>query len=800
MVGVRLILTRTTALLIGLSASALLAADQPLAANAAPADPSARSTRILYEGPESDAVNDLRKVLSGFPAGEILLESVPLEQRTGQQFYLERTAGKTVIRYTVKASLENAIYTLLDRWGFRWFGPGENWFVQPAAIPSSDIPGQWITPSFRNRSFFGTGGLDFPAPTPRAFDPENRFKSDWYAWKRRNRMNADFKGAGHAGGAFYGENKPLLDSHPEWFNGEVGKQAGRIRIEIPEAVAAYKAWAKKKYVTDENRFIEVGVDPEDGRGGTDDPLPPDGFSGIEKWNHADKWWWLANEVAKDYPEEESRIVVSMYAYGDGPTNALAPKFSLRKNVYPIIVPYAFQTAYLPIEMVKVWADRVPGTMGIYDYWNITQWSQGLPQFDVYSLPGKLKFWRDNKIAGVHIETTDAAGPMGHSWWLAGQLQFDLEQDFAALYRRYLDDLFGPAGPAMKAMYDRWSLHPQGAGEVSLSLADLKAADALVARDSPVWKRINELKAYVHFMKLFHAHDGTQQSKNHIFEYLYSIHHLFMVQTAAFMGQHYVTPLDKGNIIPAGVDRRLTPEEIDVQFRADLVSDPKLYEVVNFRFDHRKVSYAGPMDEKAWRFGRNPVGHFVPQTSGSISFDAGNESGDTRFTVFTDDAVLINEKVGAGTSDYKEAFDRRTWHMKRFTLQVEAGKTYRVRFRGGFNRFKMHSEVVVYNSRSNDDFDNYGYPVHYLYIPKNSSEIVFEDTGMITSTGAFYAPEKRGQLSNENRGTPIGIKGLYRVQVQPEWNGRVIACSFAHTSWSLKNLPPVLSLQNFNYAE
>jgi hypothetical protein len=800
------------------SAPLLFAAEQPLLQKASPVqalaqgtllnqqavgDAAARSspvapTHILYDGPENSAVKDLRQVLGNLSAGEIRLENVPLEKRTGQEFYLERIQGKTLIRYTVKTSLENAIYTLLDRWGFRWYGPGENWFVQPAAIPSQDIPGQWITPTFRNRSFFGTGGLDFSSAV--AFDPTNRFKADWYAWKRRNRFNADFKGTGHAGTTFYLENKKFLDSHPEWFNGTVGMRAGRIRIEIPEAVAAYKGWAKKRYTKGTASFIEIGVDPEDGRGGKDDPLPPDGFSGIEKWNHADKWWWLANEVAKDYPEDESHIVVSMYAYGDGPRNALTPKFKLRGNVYPIIIPYAFQTAYLPPEMVRAWADKVDGKMGLYDYWNITQWSQGMPQFDIYSLPRKLNFWRDNKVDGIYIETTDAAGPMGHSWWLAGQLEFDLEKDLSALYQQYLAELFGPAAPAMRKMYDRWSRHPQGPGEVNLSLADLATADALVTKDSPAWKRINELKAYVHFMMLYYAHDRTQASKDRIFEYLYSIHHLFMVQTAAFMGQHYLAPLDKGNIIPQGTARRLTAEEIDAQFRADLASHPKLYDVVDFRFDHAKVSYTAPMDEAIWRFGRNPVAYFIPKASGTISFDAGKEAGDTRFIVFTDDAVLVNDKVGTGNFDYKDTIQERTWSMKRYTLKVEAGKKYQVRFRGGFNRFKMRSEVVVFNSRGDDDFDNHSYPVHYFYVPKQCTEIVFEETNIKDPTGTFFALKPGGKRSKSVHGTALGIKGLYRVEVPPEWQGQVIGCAFGHPGWSLKNLPAAFSLQPFEYAE
>ena len=523
---------------------------------------SAAPTVIDFKGEESAALVDLRTCLTGAcAAGPILIEQVELGNRTGQEFYLERQSDRTVIRYTTSGSLNNAVYTLLDHVGFRWYGPGENWFVKPARLNPVDIAGRWRSPTFRNREFFGTGGLDFgAAPT---FDPANEYKEKWYAWKRRNRFGADFPGAGHAGQAFYLENKVLLDAHPEWFNSADGKQNGRLKIEIPEAVTAYTAWAKKRCSNTTQPFVNIGVEPEDGRGGSDDPLPPDGFAGITGWNHADKWWWLANEVARDCPANDHRIVVTMYAYGDGSTNALTPKFALRENVYPVIIPYAFQTAYLPQEMVKVWAAKVTGAMGLYDYWNITQWSQGLPQFHLHGMPDKLKFWHDHKVDGLCIETTDAAGPMGHSWWLAGQLQFDLSRDFSTLYGQYLSDLFGQAAPAMKTMYDRWSLNPQGAGEVSLSLADLRAAEALVAPGSPEWKRINELKAYVHFIKLYYAHDGTQESKDRLFHYLYAIHHLMLVQTAAFVGQSYISPLDRGNKVPrartsACPTRRSTP--------------------------------------------------------------------------------------------------------------------------------------------------------------------------------------------------------------------------------------------------
>lgn len=779
-------------------AAACLAAEQGSAATNA----FSSRTVIEYKGEPNESITDLRACLErGYDAGTIRIEKVESGARTGQEFYLERKGGRTVLRYTTPNSLENAVYTLLDHLGFRWYGPGEAWFVRPARLNPAGLPGRWRAPTFRNRNFFGTGGLDAGAGEP--YDPTNRYKTEWYAWKRRNRFNADFQASGHAGQAFYQENKSLLDAHPEWFNSDRGRQNGRVRIEIPEAVAAYKAWVKKKYGGLQVPFIGIGVDPEDGRGGSDDPLPPDGFAGIRGWNHADKWWWLANEVARDYPEDDPRIVVSMYAYGDGPTNALAPKFPLRRNVYPVLVPYAFQTAYLPQEMVKVWAGKTRGTMALYDYWNITQWSQGLPQFHLHGMKEKLAFWHANRVDGLYIETTDAAGPMGHAWWIAGQLQFDLSKDFDAVYNQYLTECFGKAAPAMKRMYDRWSLNPQGTGEVSLSLADLKAADALVPPGSPEWKRIHELKAYIHFMKLYHEHDGTQESKDRLFHYLYSIHHLFMVQTAAFVGQGYITPLKKGNLVPKGTGKRLTVAEIDAQFRKDLESNPKEYEAGSLQFDFKRARYTEPAAPSAWRFGRNPTAYFVPRESGEISFDAGCEAGDTQLILFTDGGLLLDEKVGASNSDYTETIDARSWRMKRFRLKVEAGKRYSLRLRGAFNRFKMNSSVIVYNAHHGDDFDNYAYPAHYFFVPRDAAEIVFEDRvaarpdGTVV-TGVFYGPGET--VGDGSRGEPLGIKSLYRVAVKPEWKGKVIACSFGHTAWSLKNLPNVLSLQRFEYDE
>ena len=179
-------------------------------------------TTITYNGEVEAAVTDLKTILGKYQAGEIIIRQTKLENRTGQEFYLSVKGNKTEILYTTTNSLENAIYSYLGILGFRWYGPTELWQIQPSKIARKDIAGKWYKPSFRNRQFFGTGGLDF-ATNPE-YDPTNKYKEEWISFKRRNRFNADFVSGGHMGTNFYLDNKEWLDKQQDWFSTEQGKK------------------------------------------------------------------------------------------------------------------------------------------------------------------------------------------------------------------------------------------------------------------------------------------------------------------------------------------------------------------------------------------------------------------------------------------------------------------------------------------------------------------------------------------------------------------------------------------------
>ncbi len=739
---------------------------------------------------ENETTQDLKDVLKDYKDGRnINIEKVALGNRTGQAFYISANNSKVEIKYTTKQSLENAVYTYLDMLGIHWYGAGENWLHNPTVLNKVNIAGEWKEPTFRNRIFAGTGGLETPLPT---IDANYNYKNNWNAWKRRIRMNADFYDIGHSGAAFYYENKDILDANPNWFNSAQGRYSGRIKIDSAAAVQVYKTWAKKQY-NPANNFTTIGTDPEDGRGGNDDPLPHDGFDGIPKWNNSDKTWWLTNEVAKMFDENNSKIQVTAYAYGDGSTVALVPKFRLRKNVYPIIIPYAFQTSYLPDQMVKIWARNIEGKMGLYDYWNITQWSLGLPQFNIYTIPFRLKLWKENKVDGVNIETTDASGPMGHVWWLAGQLEWDLTKNIDTLFNKYLADCFGAAKAPIKKMYKRWSLNYQGKAEVNLSLKDLNDATQLVNENSIEWKRINDVKAYVHFMKMM-AHRTSQTDNNNIYQYIYSIHQRMLVQTTAFTGQGYL-----GYPVPEPIStHQLTEQEVENNFIADLADLPVQYSISDFVFDFDKVSYTEPMSNGSWNSSRGAVGVFKAPFTGVVSINAGPAINATKLKVFSSDSLYLDESIDAdsGYTYIDTLANGNLRYMKTFNFNIVEGQKYLISTKGGLGRLTFNTPgIVLFQNTEPDDFDNFAYPLKYFYVPIGTKEIAYFDNQTDNDGGSIRPPT--GELLTRMR---TNIIGTYKVVVPTGQDGKLWVAAFGHTQWGLLSIPNQTSLQKFLYTE
>ncbi len=698
--------------------------------------------------------------------------------RDGQSFYLSIKEGTGVhIIGTGDNSFINGIYTFLQELGFRWYMPGDAWTIVPATFKKNINISKVYTPDFQGRFYAGTGGIGRIEGT----DPENTFKADFIIWNRRNRFGTDYAIKGHSGHLFYNANKKIFDANPDWFcNGKINRH-GRMDISHSEVVRLFIEWALSQ-VKPGDKFPTIGVDPSDGAGGKDDCLPAN-MQGIKTWS--DKYFYLANEVAAKLDKSDTKTQVQLYAYAN---HSAPPNFELKKNVFPIIIPYAFQRLSTPKEFIQTWSKKMSGrSMGMYDYWNITQWSRGVPQFNIYSIPEKLRLWKEYNVISINVESTNGKGAMGHAFWLASQMMWNTKLSFDSLYHDFLSVCFGPAANDVKRMYDRWSQHYQEEMEVNLSLNDLAAASAKT-KDPAITARLNELKAYVHYLKLFYEYEGNPSSAEafeNLRDYIHSIHHLRLVQSSALLERYIKAPKNYMVSLAKRAVAKASEPVIENQFKRDIKEHSETYTISDFKFDIKNAKAVAGEKPSSPKYlnGRNNYEFYVPATR-EFEIKAGTNK-ETRFVIADEKKNWVEKIIPAGKDDYTT-----------IKVKLPAGR-YKLSF-GDFARFSrivFPTDYVFVNSGVSY-YDNAGFPIHYVYVPKDVREIVYEDEfgPGINRRGFWIDPDGKKVEAQKVK------KKIYRIPVPEKHRGKVWTLNIGHRSFKMLNIPHKFSIRKFQYVE
>jgi hypothetical protein len=696
----------------------------------------------------------------------------------GQSFYLSIDGtNKALIAGTASNSFINGIYTFLQELGFRWYMPGDTWTIVPDLKNIKISINKVFTPDFQNRTYFGTGGIAGIA----GIDPQNNFKKDFEIWNRRNRFGGDYATIGHTGEAFYSAKKQELDQHPEYFCNNTINKAGRIDISQQGAVDIFVSWALSQKKPN-SIFPVIGVDPADGSGGKDDCLPTN-MPQVQTWS--DKYFFLANKVAERLPDEDNKTRVQLYAYA---SHTAPPNFDVNKKVYPVIIPYAFQNVADPEQYIELWQKKMRGQpMGIYDYWNITQWSTDVPQFNIYSIPEKLRFWKLHNITTINLESTNAKGPMGLSLWIAAQMMWNVDLSFEKLYQEFLNDCFGPAANDVKKMYDRWSLHYQGPMEAILSLHDLDLASAKT-KDEAVQKRIAELKAYVHYLKLYYDYQSKASISKYeeLINYVYSIHSLRLLQTSPLLTRYINKPAGLTQE-QKGKPTTINYDEIEVNFEKDLKENPNAYQVSDFVFNIAKATPAKIIEKEIYNpssiIGKNNYQFYLPANK-NVIFQLGSTD-NTQFTIKDENGKVWLDKTITGSKQGYQAINL-DLPMGKYTLSF--GAYYRI------SRIIFPHDIAFFSS--NNFYDNAGYPLIYIYVPKDVNEIIYRDQRGpgVNNRGDWRNPD--GQIVKA-----VSLKyDAYRIEVAPSYRGKVWVLNIGHRNFELLNIPNIFSLNNFSYKE
>lgn len=719
------------------------------------------------------------------PAAESGMSKDILQQinADGQSFYLD--AGKNcsvTIVGTGGNSFLNGIYTFLNELGFRWYMPGDSWTIIPSLKEKLSLISKIYTPSFRNRYYFGSGSA---RPIP-GIDPSNTFLKDFNLWGKRNRLSYDYGTKGHLGTQFYSDMKTELDQHPEYFCGGVINKYGQINIDQQGAVDLFVKWALRQ-INQKDKFPVIGVEPADGSGGKLDCLPA-GIPGIKTWS--DKYFWLANRVAQSLGRDNSNVLVQLYAYS---THAEPPAFDLAPNVYTTIIPYAFQRVAEPQEYIRMWYQKMKGRpMGIYDYWNITQWSICMPQFNLYQVPEKLRFWKENNIVSINLESTYAKGPMGHAFWIATQLMWNTGLSFDKLYQEFLGACFGPGAADVKRMYDRWSLNYQGDMEAYFSARDLSLAEKKITNPDQL-RRINELKSYVVYMSMYSDYNAnpTIDNYNKLIDYVLSIHSLRLLHTSALQNLYIPKPkgfnasvnknaIEKRNAVAAAPAGSVSS---GLLFKGVLNRFSDLYSLSSLKFD---ISSTRTVQGKANKYQPlyiNDVNeyHFMVKTGREIQFQAGSGKESQLQVRETGGKVLLDKTIKASAQGYEN-----------FTLNVPAGEyVISLGAKGTFARAIFPADIVFVSPDKN--YDNFKYPLLYVLVPADVNEIVYMDQyGPGGNRGNWIDPSGK-------KATAVKLAGnIYKVKVPAQYKGKVWVLDIGHRAFKLLNLPEYYSLNTFTY--
>ena len=289
---------------------------------------------------------------------KMLLDPKPAERER----YLLRSHPKGIwLVGATELAVENAVWDLLHRLGYRQFFPGKHWEIVPRTPELAIEVDVDESPDYLSRRiWYGFGAWDYAAEPYR----------DWCA---KNRCVPGIElSTGHSYGGFIRELKADFDQHPEYYALVKGER--NIR---PEATLCLSNGDLRRRIARHavDRFRKdptrdsISADPSDGGGWCECEQC------AKLGNVTDRALLLANDMAAAVNQEFPGKLVGMYAYAfhSPPPTKVKPHPQV-----VISVATAFLKGGLSLEeIMKGWSDL--GTvLGVREYYSVNTWDRDLP--------------------------------------------------------------------------------------------------------------------------------------------------------------------------------------------------------------------------------------------------------------------------------------------------------------------------------------------------------------------------------------------------------------------------------------
>jgi len=459
-------------------------------------------------------------------------------------------AGLLVLGAT-ELAVEDAVWDLLYRVGYRQYFPGANWEVVPHS-PSLAVDFDVLErPDYlARRIWYGFGAWDYNA-------------APYRIWCARNRcvQGVDLR-TGHSYDGFVKANRAAFEAHPEYWpliDGE-RKQVNKPCLGNPAVRKLFVDHVLAQFANDPT-LDSVSMDPSDGGN----------WCECERCaalgSVSDQVVTVANEVAAAVNAQYPGRLVGIYAY-----NYHSPPPSIRVNPQVVVsVATAFLKGGLTLDEILAGWSQQGATLGIREYYSVNTWDRDVPGAarggNLAYLARTIPEFHAKGARFLSAESSDNWGPNGLGYWLAARMLWDVDEAarIDGLVDDFLTTAFGRAAEPMREFYrqlDGGRPHLVADDQLGRMFRSLEAATKLA--DTPeVRARIDDLTLYAQYASRYHTYETAagperQASFEALIRHAYRMRQTMMVHTKALYRD--LVNRDKTVTIPEGAGWQVAEAE------------------------------------------------------------------------------------------------------------------------------------------------------------------------------------------------------------------------------------------------
>jgi len=438
-------------------------------------------------------------------------------------------------------AVEDAVWDLLYRLGYRQFFPGETWECIPKSPDLSFTLNIVEKPDYYTRRiWYGYGLWNYNAK------PYNE-------WCIRNRARYGFRlSTGHAYDGLIRHNKKAFEEHPEYY-GLVGgeRKSSKLCIGNPDLRQLICNYAVQQF--DKNPDMDcISMDPSDG-GNWCECKQCAALGSV-----SDQAVTLANAVAEAINKKHNDKYVGMYAYN---YHSPSPGIEVHPNVI-ISCATAFIKGGLTLdEIIKGWSDK-GATIGVREYYSVNTWSRDMPGRarggNLDYLTRTIPEFYSKGARFMSAESGDCWGPNGLGYYLASRILWSTNEAVRvdAIVQDFMVRAFGPAAGPMTEFYKQIDGSNRSLvfdDQLGRMFRSLKQAKMMV--DTPeINARLNDLILYARYVELYDVYRNSkgaarQQAFETVIRHAYRMRKTMMIHTKALYRD--LVSRDKGVSIPEG---------------------------------------------------------------------------------------------------------------------------------------------------------------------------------------------------------------------------------------------------------